>query len=799
MKDHVQEIFHEVADLPVDDRNKYFDLHNVDPETRSEVVALLEFESSSNVTLDRDIAHLAQRVLARLDPQAMLCGPYRLERLLGSGGMGSVYFAERVDGEVAQRVAIKLLRPGADSSRSRERFLAERQILANLSHTNIAKLLDAGHREDGQPYLVMEYIDGTTIDVFTAELGIRLTVSLFLKVCAAVSYLHRNLVVHRDLKPANILVTAEGEPKLLDFGIAKILDLISDPGATNMPGLTPNYASPEQALGGAASTATDVYSLGAVLYKLLTGTPPHHFEEDSGTDIVAVISSGKITPPSELVPGLKGDLEIVLLKALRREPQERYATVEQFSEDLENYLESRPIRARRWDTWYQARKFLRRRWLPVGAVSIAIASLCAGVFVANRERSIAQERFMEVRQLASRFIELHDDVARLPGSTKIREKMVTTALDYLHNLSRGAGNNAKLLNEIGQVYEKVGQAQGAPGQPNLGHADDALQSFRNAIGFESRAVALDPAYRINLALLHSDFAYMAMVNGHLPESRRNLEAATSLLDQLRTETPANAELLVLAGRVAGSRGDLSELEGNYHDELAFFQEAARMHDEYLRLKPTNAARLRAYRANTLLAWALADNKQYDEALGALHRRAPLIDALLADEPENPNYLRQRMAASNYEGEIYDNESGKCLNKPHEATAALGRYVEIARKLAAADPNNASARLSLASAYYKLSWPLGKVDPPQSIQVVRESLRLFDEELARNPHDRTLRSGRARAARHLAYAHQRNHNLDKARAAIKEAIAAQELLVAESPADNREREELITSRRILDSF
>jgi serine/threonine protein kinase len=799
MKDQVQEIFHEVADLPVDDRNKYFDLHNVDPETRSEVVALLEFESSSNVTLDRDIAHLAQRVLARLDPQAMLCGPYRLERLLGSGGMGSVYFAERVDGEVVQRVAIKLLRPSADSSRSRERFLAERQILANLSHPNIAKLLDAGHREDGQPYLVMEYIDGTTIDVFTAGLGIRLTVSLFLKVCAAVSDLHRNLVVHRDLKPANILVTAEGEPKLLDFGIAKILDLISDPGATNMPVLTPNYASPEQALGGAASTATDVYSLGAVLYKLLTGAPPHRFEEDSGTDIVAVISSGKITPPSELAPGLKGDLEIVLLKALRREPQERYATVEQFSEDLENYLESRPIRARRRDTWYQARKFLRRRWLPVGAVSVAIASLCAGVFVANRERSIAQERFMQVRQLASRFIELHDDVAKLPGSTKIREKMVTTALDYLHSLSRSTDNNAKLLNEIGQVYEKVGQAQGAPGQPNLGRADDALESFRNAIGFESRAAALDPAYRINLALLHSDFAYMAMVNGHLPESRRNLEAATSLLDQLRTESPANAELLVLAGRVAGSRGDLSELEGNYHDELAFFQEAARMHDEYLRLKPSNAARLRAYRANTLLAWALADNKQYEEALEALHRRTPLIDALLADEPENPNYLRQRMAASNYEGEIYDNETGKCLNKPHEATAALGRYVEIARKLAAADPNNASARLSLASAYYKLSWPLGKIDPPQSIHVVRESLQLFDEELARNPHDRTLRSGRARAARHLAYAHQRNRNLDKARAAIKEAIAAQELLVAESPADNRERQELTTSRRVLESF
>jgi serine/threonine protein kinase len=799
MRARVQEIFHVVADFSAEDRNRYFDEHSIDPETRREVVTLLEFESGSAVTLERDIAQIARQALARFAPQTLLCGSYRLESLLGSGGMGTVYLAERVDGEVAQRVAIKLLRPGADSPRLRERFLAERQILANLSHPHIAKLLDAGHREDGQPYLVMEYIEGKSIDVYAAGLSIRLTVRLFLKVCAAVSYLHRNLVVHRDLKPANILVTAEGEPKLLDFGIAKILDLISDPAATSMPMLTPNYASPEQALGGPASTATDVYSLGAVLYKLLTGTPPHHFKENSGQDIVAVISAGKITPPGNLVPALKGDLEIILLKALRREQQERYATIDQFSEDLENYLESRPIRARKTDTWYQARKFLHRHWLPVAAVVLAIAGLSAGIFVVNREQAVAQERFMQVRQLADRFIELHDDVAKLPGSTKIREKMVTTALDYLHTLSRSAGNDSNLLNEIGQVYQKVGQAQGAPSQPNLGRAEDALQSFRNAIQFESRAAALDPAYRIDLAFFRSELAYLAMVNGHFPEARSNLDAAAFLLGQLRKENPENAELLVLAARVAGNRGDVSETEGNLKDELAFFQEAAALHNEYLRRKPSNEARLRAYRATTLLAWALADNKRCEEALATLHEHAPVIDALIAAEPENPSYLRQKMAAANYEGEIYDNESGNCPSKPHEAAAAIGRYIEIARKLAAADPNNASARLSLASAYYKLSWPLGKIDPQRSVRVAKDALQLFDDELARNPRDRVLRSGRARATRYLAYAYQRNRDPNKARAAIQEAIAAEEQLVATSPADKRERHELATSRRVLESL
>jgi tetratricopeptide (TPR) repeat protein len=289
------------------------------------------------------------------------------------------------------------------------------------------------------------------------------------------------------------------------------------------------------------------------------------------------------------------------------------------------------------------------------------------------------------------------------------------------------------------------------------------------------------------------------VNGHFPEARSNLDAAATLLDQLRKENPGNAELLVLAARIAGNRGDLSELDGNLKEELGFFQEAAALHNEYLRRKPSNEARLRAYRATTLLAWALADNRRCEEALAALHERAPVMDALLAAEPDNPSYLRQRMAAANYEGAIYDNETGNCPSKPREAAAALGRYVEIARKLAAADPNNASARLSLASAYYKLSWPLGKIDPQRSVRIAKDGLQIFDEELARNPHDRVLRSGRARAIRYLAHAYQRNRDPDKARAAIQEGIAAEEQLVKESPADKRELHELITSRRVLESF
>jgi Protein kinase domain len=281
----------------------------------------------------------------------------------------------------------------------------------------------------------MEYVEGKPIDVYTAGLDQRRKITLFLKVCAAVGYLHRNLVVHRDLKPANILVTAEGEAKLLDFGIAKILDLTADSTVTNMRMLTPDYASPEQVIGGAMSTATDVYSLGAVLYKLLTGISPHQFESNSPGAVALAVTAGKITPPSKLAPGVKSDLDLILMKALRTEPLERYATIEQFSDDLESYLGARPIRARNGDAWYRTRKFLRRHWLPVAAGVLAVAGLAGGAIVANNQRTIAQQRFVQVRQLSNKLFDIDVEVRRIPGATKARQLIVDTSLEYLRRLS----------------------------------------------------------------------------------------------------------------------------------------------------------------------------------------------------------------------------------------------------------------------------------------------------------------------------------------------------------------------------
>lgn len=341
---------------------QYLADHPVDANTQRDVEELLAHDTTDENHMAQPIARAARAWLLR-DVSGARCGAFRLVSVIGRGGMGVVYLADRVDGEVTQRAAVKLMHPGW-SEVDRERFLQEREILAALTHPNIAHLLDAGHLEDGQPYLAMEYVEGKPIDQYCTGFSARQKIELFLKVCGAVEYLHRNQVVHRDLKPSNILLPALGEPKLLDFGIAKMLEPGGDLTATHLRKLTPNYASPEQVRGGAVGTNSDIYSLGAVLHTLLTGRPPQEAR------------------PSQLAQELKGDLEIILQTALRQEPQERYASVKEFADDLKRYLESRPIRARQAERMYRARKFARRHWLATALAGATISAvLSAGALV----------------------------------------------------------------------------------------------------------------------------------------------------------------------------------------------------------------------------------------------------------------------------------------------------------------------------------------------------------------------------------------------------------------------------------
>src|SRR5690242_14891751 len=299
MKDAVTQLFYELADLQPAEREKIFADREVPLEVRAEVESLLGHDLDQQHSLTSCVAGEAAEVLrsAQLDVPTS-CGPYRLIRLLGSGGMGAVYLAERNDGELQQQVAIKLLRAGAEQPSWHDRFLRERQLLAYLDHPSVARLLDAGRTADGRPYLVMEYVDGAPIDVYAAGRGWREQVKLFLQVCDGVAHAHRHLIIHRDLKPSNILVSPAGQPKLLDFGIAKLLDETADQTATVERMLTPSYASPEQLRGSVQTTMTDVYSLGAVLYKLLTGRSPHESEAGASQAIEVIAGTQDIPAAS---------------------------------------------------------------------------------------------------------------------------------------------------------------------------------------------------------------------------------------------------------------------------------------------------------------------------------------------------------------------------------------------------------------------------------------------------------------------------------------------------------------------
>ena len=372
MAPEIEMIFHAVSDLPREARGRYFEENHVAPAICREVESLLNFDAGATGFLAQGLLDSASQNLERAE-RGSLCGAYRLMRVLGSGGMGTVYLAERADGEVTHRAAIKLLRySGADSFRL-ERFLRERQILASINHPNIARLLDAGHRANGEPYLVMEYVEGERVDEYASRLPVRDKLRLMIQICEAVSYAHRNLIVHRDLKPSNIMVDSAGRPKLLDFGIAKTLDEATDRTQTVLRMLTPLYSSPEQFTARPPTTVTDVYSLGAVLYKLLTGRSPHEFPDSTPDQLITDIQTREPVRPSKLVPKLGRDLDVILGKALRKEPEERYRTVDGFAEDLQAFLEGRSISIRRRDWIYRVWKF--RGPIIAAAWAVAVLSL----------------------------------------------------------------------------------------------------------------------------------------------------------------------------------------------------------------------------------------------------------------------------------------------------------------------------------------------------------------------------------------------------------------------------------------
>jgi len=535
-----------------------------DPALLAEVLSLLAAFQSAR-------APGGERAPADPPPLPRRIGPYQLDRLLGHGGMGAVHLAHRDDGQFRQEVAIKLIDLPLASDLFRERFRQERQILAGLAHPYIARLLDGGVTEDGDLFLAMEYVDGLPIARFCREnsLALRDRLRLFAKVCAAVHHAHQNLVIHRDLKSDNILVLADGTPKLLDFGTAKLLAPGPEAGPASeltrlgLQSFTPSCASPEQVLGEAITTASDAYSLGVLLYLLLAEVPPYVLKEGTTAELLRVVCRDPPPRPSAVAPGLDADLDAIVLKALRKEPEARYRSVDAFAADLQAYLEGRPVLARHGTLRYRAAKFARRNRLALAGAGLLAASLVAGLAgvlwqfrVARVERRRAEARSEDLRQLSNSLLsEIDEAVKQLPGATPVRRLLVTRVLEHLDHMARDVKGDRQTRRDLVGAYTRLGNLQGNPYDPNLGDPEGALASLDKALALAEAAPGDDPAGLGPLAQALQSKSEILFGIGRTAQAIVAMRAAVAAFRARIGGPGATAEQIADAASACGGLGD----------------------------------------------------------------------------------------------------------------------------------------------------------------------------------------------------------------------------------------------------
>jgi non-specific serine/threonine protein kinase/serine/threonine-protein kinase len=687
-------------------------------------------------------------------PVGRRVGSYEIVRELGRGGMGNVYLGARADAQFDKRVAIKVVKRGTDTDFVLRRFARERQVLAALDHPNIAKLLDGGATEDGLPYFVMEYIEGESITLYCDErrLSVKERLKLFRQVCAAVQYAHQNLIVHRDIKPSNILVTAKGTPKLLDFGIAKLLDPALQERTADQTGafarlMTPEYASPEQALGLPVTTASDVYSLGVLLYELLTGRRPYRAPKRTPEQVAHVVCTVEPERPSAAVVvtrgarperlrrRLAGDLDNIVLKALRKEPQRRYASAEQLSEDIRRHLEGLPVTARRDTLTYRASKFVRRRKVEVAAAALITLSLTAGVAatiwqarVARAERARAERRFNDVRRLANSFLfEFHDAIKDLPGATPARELLVKRALEYLDSLSQESQGDPALQRELATAYEKVGDLQGQTLNLNTGDTEGALASYGKALQLREALFRADPEVSENLRALADSYNKLGMLLWQTSERDAALENCRKALEgyeRLAAASPHDnallgdlADVYLNTGMILLERGEADAALQSQRRAMAIYENLAASDPQDRR------ARRSLSRSYEKIGNVLLQDGDAEGALEFNRKALSLRSALAAEDPTNADFKRGV--------EISYEKIGDMLTRLGDFKGALESYrqeLSVCEALARADPANAQLRSELSSPYERLGETLARMGQPRRALSYQRKALLMREEL-----------------------------------------------------------------------
>jgi serine/threonine protein kinase len=594
-----------------------------------------------------------------------LIGPYRLVRELGEGGMGVVWLAERADGEVKRPVALKLPIVSLHNRALAERFGRERDILAQLAHPNIARLYDAGVTDLGQPYLAIEYVEGEKITGFCdrRNLTVKARLQLFLQVLRAVQYAHTNLIVHRDLKPANILVTNEGEVRLLDFGIAKLLieGEANETELTRIGGraLTPEFASPEQIAGSAITTASDVYSLGVILYDLLTGERRYKLKWDTRSGLEEAILGGDPVRPSEVVTdqskaqarattskklarALKGDLDTIALKALSKAPQNRYATADAFAQDIERYLAGEPVLAQPESAWYRAGKFMKRNKLAVGSAAAITVAVAAGMGISLYEAHQAQRRFAQVRELANRFVfDFEAAIRDTPGTLAARRMVAATGRQYLGTLVADAGGDPTLTQELAEAYYRLGQVEFSAGEggPSTEHLRKTIDLLRGQRGGCCRGTQQQSLLINALSDLARNLEISASSNNCLALSTEAVVRARAWLDSSPREMLAKRALvtaLIAKGSALWSMGKLA-------DAREADGEALRRAEELLAGDPGNdEVAFERVQAGHSLAVVERGLGNFAAGWDTESKAIQFMDGMLKRHPDNIRWCKWRM-------------------------------------------------------------------------------------------------------------------------------------------------------------
>jgi non-specific serine/threonine protein kinase/serine/threonine-protein kinase len=723
----ISDLFDEALERSGSEREAMLaELRRIDAEAASEVASLLEAHERPGEFLP-DLPAPAEPP----DLTGRVVGAYRLLRLLGAGGTGAVYLAERHDGAFDKHVAVKLL--STAFVQSRERFLRERQVLARLEHPNIARLVDGGSTSDQLLYLVMEYVDGVPIDRYCRDrrLPVRERVALLLQACAGVAHAHRNLIVHCDLKPENILVTPDGVVKLLDFGIARLLGPAS--AVTRLRPATPAYASPEQLAGGDISTASDVYSLGVLAYVMLTGHGPYETASEGISAAVFATFHGD-TRQASAAPGLaphdrrvlRGDLENVLAKAIAREPHRRYASADQFAGDLDAWRTGFPVRARPDTLAYRLRRTVGRHRLSAALAAVLSAGLVATTVISVRQARLAEHRLEDLRAFARSIVfDVNDVLEPIPGTTAARKLVVQTGLQYLDRLGQDGVGSVTLREELAAAYLRIGKVQGGSFVPNLGDSEGALASFRKAVAVAGHAET--PALErlrieglISIAQLSVDPARGASeYHNAASAAERRLSADPSDVQAMRLLADAFQGLATVANLTSDVAG---------HLPIAVRQVPVRERIRAMGGGDSDVASLA--RAIAQVALAHEQRGAYDEALAQLVRAQSTIEDVLGRSGQNQLLRRGLAEARSRKIPIL-----AALGRLQEASKEAEAVFELLQPLVDSDPLNVPYRADLSYAYVRLG-------------DVRAAERRVDEALAL--HRQALAIRRERAGRYAGF-------------------------------------------------